>query len=105
MKWIAGVFVMAVVVGAVATMSVPAATVALDRDILRLFPRETQGVAFADVAALRNAPLVQEFLNVRKPVFDGQINEFFRATGFQPERDLDRVTVGKVGDKEMLVIV
>jgi hypothetical protein len=96
---------MAVIVGTVATLTVPAATVTLDREILRLFPRETQGVAFVDVAGLRNTPLVQEFLNSRKPSFEGQVNDFLQATGFVPERDLDRVTAGKMAGEEMLVVV
>lgn len=105
MKWIAGVCLMALIVGVAATMTVPAATVTLDRNILKLFPRETQGIGFIDVAALRTAPLLQEFLSRHQPTFDGTMGEVLEATGFTPARDLDRVTGGRLGEREILVVI
>jgi hypothetical protein len=90
-----------------ATMTIPAQTITPDQAILRLFPSETQGIAFFDVAALRNAPFVQEVLAARTfpPRFASRLGELEAATGFKPERDVDRVTFGKLGAREMLAIV
>jgi hypothetical protein len=109
MKWIVGVSVMAIVMGWAATTTIPAATITPDEAILKLLPAETQGVAFIDVAALRNAPLVKEAqakgLNLG---LDGRTGntmaEFMAATGFDPERDLDKVTVGMIAPKQTLVV-
>ena len=61
MKWIVGVSVVAAVVfGMVATITIPAQTIVPDQAVLKLFPAETQGIAFVDLAALRNTPLGQE---------------------------------------------
>jgi hypothetical protein len=107
MKWIVGVSLVAVFVGMAATMTIPAQTITPDQAILRLFPSETHGIAFFDVAALRNAPLVQEALTQRTvpPRLASRLGELEAATGFKPERDVDRVTVGRLGAGEMLAIV
>ena len=107
MKWIVGVSVAAVFVGIAATMAIPAQTITPDQAILKLFPPETQGIAFFDVAALRNAPLVQDVLAQRAfpPKLADRLAELAAATGFKPEQDVDRITVGRLGAREMLAIV
>ena len=106
MKWIVGVSLAAVFVGMAATMTIPAQTITPDQGILRLFPPETQGIAVFDVAALRSAPLVQEALAQRAfpPRLADRLGELEAATGFRPERDVDRVTVGRLGAREIVAI-
>jgi hypothetical protein len=103
MKWIVGVSIIAMALGWAGTMTIPAATITPDEATLKYFPPETQGIAFVDVAALRNAPLVQDALN--KGQFQSLppgLNEFVEATGFDIRRDLDCVTVGKISAHERL---
>ncbi len=106
MKWILGVTAIAVVVGIVAAISVPAQTVTPDEATLKLFPPETQGIGFVDVAGLRNAPLFQDLILKNLPQqFPRELNEFVNATGFDLQRDVERVTAGRIGQKEMLLLV
>src|SRR5262245_54896400 len=106
MKWIAGVLVVAVGFGVLATRTIPAQTVTPDLGILKLMPGETQGVAFIDAAALRNTPLGQEFIaEGRIPTTPPKLDEFVQATGFDFRRDMDRLTVGRLADKRMLLVV
>lgn len=105
MKWIFGVSLIAVIVGAAATMTIPAATITPDEATLKLFPQETQAIASIDVAALRNAPLVQDFLaDNNSPLRKRDLKKLEEQTGFVVERDLDRVTAGRIGAKDALVI-
>jgi hypothetical protein len=105
MKWIVGFSLIAVIVGAAATATIPAATITLDQAILKLFPPETQGIAFIDVAALRNAALVKDVLDFYRPTVEGHLPEFMTATGIVPQRDVDRVTVGKIAAGETLAVI
>lgn len=105
MKWIFGVSLVAVIVGAAATMTIPAQTITPDEATLKLFPPETQGIAHIDVAGLRSSPLVQDLLaDANSPLHNRDFKKLEEATGFKPERDLDRVTAGRVGAKDVLVI-
>jgi len=105
MKWIVGVSVIATALGWAATMTIPAATITPDESTLKYFPPETQGIAFADVAALRDAPFVKDALNERafRSMPPG-VTEFVEQTGFDIRRDLDRVTIGKISAQERLVV-
>lgn len=105
MKWIAGVGLIALIVGAAATITIPAATVAPDMEILKLFPPETQGIASVDAAALRNAALVQDILKEGHPPLPPEVLEFSEKTGLVFERDIDHVTMGKIGAKQVMIIV
>ena len=105
MKWVLGVSVLAIAMGWAATMTIPAATVSIDETSLKFLPPDTQGVAFIDVAALRNAPLVQDVLKDKKLSRPRGLDEFVLATGVDPERDIDKVTIGKLGVQDGLVIV
>jgi len=105
MRWILGVTVIAVIVGAVATMSVPAQTVTPDEATLKLFPPETQGIGFVDVAGLRNAPLFNELILQQLPQFPRPVTEFTQATGFDIQRDVDRVTAGHIDQRAVLVVI
>jgi hypothetical protein len=106
MKWIAGVLLVAGVVFAAATATIPAQTIVPDQAILKLFPAETRGVAFIDAAALRNTPLGQEFIAQgnfvpRQP----KLAEFMAATGFSFRDDVDRVTMGRMQNRRMLFVI
>lgn len=106
MKWIVGVSLVAVIVGAAATMTIPAQTVTPDQAVLKLLPAETQGVAFIDAAALRNTPLGQDLTDQGLlPTPPPKLAEFAAATGFDFQRDVDRVTVGRLDNRRMLFVI
>jgi hypothetical protein len=106
MKWIVGVLILsATVLGWIGTAAIPVATITPDEAILKYFPEETDGLAFIDAAALRGAPLVQDVMfkgDLKKLPAD--IGGFADATGFDPRRDLDRVTIGKIGQRDRLIV-
>jgi hypothetical protein len=105
MKWILGVSFMAVVAAVAVTMTVPAQAVTPDEAILKLFPRETDGVAFFDVAALRSAPLYDEIVATQfKSKLPADVVEFGEATGFVLDRDLQQVTVARLGARQMVAV-
>jgi hypothetical protein len=87
-------------------MTVPAQTITPDEATLKLFPPETTGIAVIDVAGLRGAPLFNELIMQKLPAqFPGDLNEFIQATGFEIQRDVDKITVGHIGQHEGLAIV
>src|SRR5215831_8111043 len=102
MKWVLGICVVAVITGIAATMTVPAQTVTPDEAILKLFPAETSGVAVIDIASLKNAPLVQDF--IRQQSYPTGAQEFITATGVDPVRDIDKVTLG-LGPKNQALAI
>lgn len=106
MKSIVGgsMIVIAMVMGWAATATIPAAAISIDETSLKFLPPDTQGIAVIDVAALRNAPLVQEAMKNGGLGFPPGFVDFALATGFDPTKDLDKVTVGKVGVRDGLVI-
>ena len=105
MKWIVGVSIIAIAMGWAATSTIPAAAISIDETALKFLPPETEGIAFIDVAALRDAPLVQETLKGKPLGLPKGFGDFAAATGFDPQRDVDKVTIGKIGAREPLVIV
>jgi hypothetical protein len=105
MKWILGVVAVSVVVGIVATITVPAQTITPDEATLKLFPPETQGIGVVDVAGLRGAPLFNDLVLQKLPSFPQNLNDFVTATGFDIKQDVDKVTAGKIGQQDGLVIV
>jgi hypothetical protein len=107
MKWIVGVSVVAAMTFAIATITIPAQTIFPDQTVLKLFPAETQGVAFVDLAALRNSPLGMEVMAQGAPFAPRQpkLQDFMAATGFNFQQDVDRVTVGKVDSRRMMFVI
>src|SRR5438128_1879734 len=107
MKWIVGVSLFAVIVFAGFTLTIPAQTIVPDQGVLRLLPAETQGVAFIDVANLRIVPLVQDLIaqGSLPATPPERLQEFVAATGLDFQHDVDRVTIGRLGVREMLAIV
>jgi hypothetical protein len=105
MKWVGGLLAIAVIMGWVATASIPAATVSIDPASLKFLPPQTEGIAFVDVAALRNAALVADVLKTGSLEFEKGMANFVYATGLNPQQDVDRITVGKLGANEILMIV
>jgi len=107
MKWIVGVSVVAAVVFAVATTTIPAQTIVPDPAVLKLFPAETQGVAFVDLAGLRNTPLGMEIMAQGQPLALGvpKIQDFVAATGFNFRDDVDRVTIGRLDARRAMFVI
>jgi len=67
--------------------TIPAATITPDEATLKYFPQETQGIVFIDVAALRNAPLVQDALNKdNSNRLPPGLDDFQQSTGFDIRR-------------------
>src|SRR5262245_19103685 len=105
MKWLLGVSMIAIVMGWVAIMTIPAATVSIDDASLKFLPPDTKGVVFIDVAALRSSPLVQDILKDKSLGGPGRWGDFVTTTGMDPERDVDKVTIGQLNGKDGLIIV
>ena len=97
MKWTLGVLLSAILMGWAASAVIPATPVSIDAVSLKFLPPETLAIAFIDVAALRNAPLFQDTFNAKDAAFPSDMNEFIIATGVDPNRDIDRVTIAKLG--------
>jgi hypothetical protein len=72
-----------------------AATGEFPPEMLALLPGDSAVVVYADMAALRGEPLVQRLAAMAPAVQPGtDYSQFLATTGFQYERDLDRVIVG-----------
>jgi hypothetical protein len=105
MKWFLGASILiAIAMGRAATATIPAATASIDDASLRFLPPDTQSVAVIDVAALRNSPLMQDVFN-RKDLLPVHWAVIMAGTGFDPQRDLDKVTVAKIGTRDSLAVV
>lgn len=77
-------------------------------DILSLMPSDASAVLFVDAVPLRQAPFFAEiFAWAPKPQADADYSHFLQATGFDYERDLDRVaiTVKKRGQDSLLFAI
>jgi hypothetical protein len=105
MKWLLGVLmIIAVAAVWVATATAPPVPVSIDDVTLKFLPAQAQAIVFVDVAALRTAPLVIEVMNGKNPDYPDKIDDFIKATGFDPQRDLDKVTFAKLGANDSLII-
>jgi hypothetical protein len=63
-------------------------------ELLDLAPADSSFIAYADVAALRQDPLFQRVVALAEPATqDRDYVDFVRATGFDYQRDLDRVVI------------
>jgi hypothetical protein len=63
-------------------------------DVLALVPGDVSMIVYADMAVLREEPLVQRLASLAPPVNPGnEYAEFIGATGFEYQRDLDRVVL------------
>ena len=103
MKWVVGLSMIAITMGWLATATIPAAPVSIDQTSLKFLPPETVGLAVIDVAGLRTAPLVQDALN--KIVAAPKLQQFVDETGVNPQTDIDKVTVAKLGGSDAIVVV
>jgi hypothetical protein len=95
----------AIMMGWSANATIAGAGVSIDGVSLKFLPPETQGIVCIDLAALRNAPLVQDALKGQNFVVPRDLSEFTIATGIDPQRDIDKVTIAKLGAQDGLVIV
>jgi hypothetical protein len=105
MKWMLGVSIIAIAMGWFAIATIPAATASIDAVSLKFLPPETHSIAFIDVAGLRSAPLIQDALKAHDMKLSGRAAEFVAATGVDPRRDIDTVTIAKTGERDGFVIV
>jgi hypothetical protein len=107
MKWIVGVTMMAISMVWAATATTPAVTVTIDPTSLKFLPPETQGLAVIDVAGLVGTPLVQDALKNRPLTQSGpaDLQEFMAETGIDPTKDINTVTVAKLGINDAFFVV
>ena len=71
-----------------------AATAEFPSEVLSLLPNDSAVVVYADMAALRGEPLAQRLAAMAPAVQSGtEYAAFIAATGFQYERDLDRIVL------------
>jgi hypothetical protein len=62
--------------------------------LVALAPADARFLAYADISALRDSPLVQRLTAMAPPATaDGDYAAFVAATGFDYQRDLDRVVI------------
>jgi hypothetical protein len=63
-------------------------------DLLSLLPGDASAAGFVDLQQLRNSPFLTQIMSwASRPVPDGDYAQFVQATGFDYERDLDRVAL------------
>jgi hypothetical protein len=63
-------------------------------DLLSLMPADASGVGFLDLAQLRNSPFLTQLMSwAPQPTPDSDYAQFVQATGFNYERDLDRLAL------------
>src|SRR5215471_9973653 len=107
MKWIVGVAMISIAMGWAATATIPGATVTIDPTSLKFLPPETQGLAVIDVAGLVGTPLVQDAVKNRPLIQNAppDLQEFITATGIDPMKDINTVTVAKLGMKDAFFVV
>jgi hypothetical protein len=76
--------------------------------MLSAMPSNASSVLFADLQELRRSPFAAELYNwIPKSQVDADYAQFLRATGFDYERDLDRVAIGvikEVQDSKLFAI-
>jgi hypothetical protein len=64
-------------------------------------PSEASAVVFTDLQEMRRAPFAAELYNwIPKNQADAEYAQFLRATGFDYERDLDRVAISVIKDEK-----
>jgi hypothetical protein len=95
-----GLAVLAVVLGVAAFLAYQkwgAQSGTAREETLALMPAEASAVLFADFDELRRAPFFAElFAWAPKPHADADYAEFLKQTGFDYERDLDRIAIASI---------
>src|SRR5271156_1692461 len=77
-------------------------------DVLRHMPADASAVLYIDLDALRQSPFLAELYKwAPQPKTDADYSQFLQSTGFNYERDLDRVSIAllKHGQESTLLIV
>jgi hypothetical protein len=63
-------------------------------ELLRLLPTESNAILFADLQQLRSGGFLKEIFSwAPRPPIDADYQEFLRSTGFDYERDLNRIAI------------
>jgi len=105
MKWVLGGSVIAaIIIGFVASATVSSRAASIDDASFKFLPPETQAIAFVDVQALVNAPFIQDVLKNGQPDLPREIDQLKNKAGLDPQRDIEKVTFGRFGEKGGLVI-
>lgn len=81
---------------------------AVRNEMLAQMPANGNAVVFLDLAALRSSPfLAQLFAWAPRPAPDADYAQFVQATGFNYERDLDRVALGvfRAADRSSILVI
>ena len=69
--------------------------------VLSVMPPDASAVLFADLAELRRTPFATQFYNwIPKNQVDAEYAQFLRETGFDYERDLDRMAMAIIKDEK-----
>jgi hypothetical protein len=90
--WTAVILLAGCLVGLDAYLRLHDSTTTLRDGVLSAMPSDASAVVFADFTELRRSPFAAEFYNwIPKNQADAEYAQFLRDTGFDYERDLDRV--------------
>ncbi len=77
-------------------------------EMLERMPANGNAVVFLDLAALRSSPFLEQlFAWAPRPAPDADYAQFVQATGFNYERDLDRVALGvfRAADRSSILVI
>ena len=104
MKWLIGTVALAATFVVIAGTERPIQeALSPDEALLRVFPHDSNGVMFLNVAELRDNPLLREFfLDGPESQLPAAVTEFALRTGLDPETDVDQVMLGRTGGNEFL---
>src|SRR5712675_107305 len=100
--WTAVILLAGCLVGLDAYLRLRDSSITSRSAVLSAMPSDASAVIFADLAELRRAPFTAEFYNwIPKGQVDAEYAQFLRDSGFDYERDLDRVAVSFIkGEKD-----
>jgi len=72
----------------------PRDPLAIRAEMLALIPEDAGAVVYVDLAQLRSSPFLEQLFHwAPQPAPDGDYGQFLQATGFNYERDLDRLAL------------
>src|SRR5208282_3181291 len=110
-KWLPGLLVVLAISLAAAFFYfhyTPDEPLAERNEMLARMPTNGSAVVFLDLTALRSSPfLAQLFAWAPRPAPDADYAQFVQATGFDYERDLDRVAIGvfHAADRSSILVI
>lgn len=73
-------------------------------ELVELAPAHSTFIAYIDLAALRNEPLISHLAALAEPVaVDPDYKKFISSTGFDYQRDLDEVVIAATADEKLAI--